>query len=64
MAIKKTEFYSYFGASYDQLSAGIDASQYQAYVFMFLLLKYTPDSQVKLAYYLIKWDIKEWRLKW
>lgn len=44
MAIKKTELYSSFWASCDELRGGMDASQYKDYVLTLLFMKYVTDK--------------------
>jgi type I restriction enzyme M protein len=44
MAIKKSDLYSSLWASCDELSGGMDASQYKDYVLFMLFIKYVTDK--------------------
>ena len=44
MAIKKSDLYSSLWASCDELSGGMDASQYKDYVLFLLSIKYISDK--------------------
>src|SRR5437588_3776625 len=44
MALKKSELYSHFWASCDELRGGMDASQYKDYVLFLLFIKYITDK--------------------
>jgi len=44
MALKKSELYSSFCASCDELRGGMDASQYKDYVLVLLFVKYVSDK--------------------
>ena len=44
MAIKKSDLYSSFWASCDELRGGMDASQYKDYVLFMLFIKYVSDK--------------------
>lgn len=50
MPIKKSELYSSFWASCDELRGGMDASQYKDYVLVPLFIKYISDKYAGVAY--------------
>jgi type I restriction enzyme M protein len=50
MALKKSELYSSFWSSCDELRGGMDASQYKDYVLVLLFIKYVSDKYAGVAY--------------
>src|SRR5260221_8284043 len=50
MPIKKSELYSSLWASCDELSGGMDASQYKDYVLVLLFVKYVSDKFANQTY--------------
>jgi len=53
MPVKKSELYSSLWQSCDELSGGMDASQYKDYVLVLLFVKYVSDKAASQTSYLL-----------